>query len=122
MQRTDQQDFGRGGVVMVRWKKKKKKRTKDYYIPDCVAGGAPLPETGATGVAAEPAFGSDVGAASDWFFFLRPKKPRKPFLSWASASGATSELMISKYASRAQQMKLKKVWINNEGDRADRRI
>lgn len=78
------------------------KKTKDYHIPDCVAGGAPLPETAATGVAAELAFGSDVGVASDWFFFLRPKKPRKPFLSWASASGAKSELMISKYASITQ--------------------
>lgn len=56
-----------------------------YHTPDFVAGGSLLADTGATGVA------SAVGVASGWFFFLRPKRPRRPFLIWASASGAKSD-------------------------------
>lgn len=30
-----------------------------------------------------------------WFAFLRPKRPRRPFLTWARASGAVGELVVS---------------------------
>jgi hypothetical protein len=53
--------------------------TEGYHIPDCVAGGILLAVAGALAVAA-PESASDVGVASGWFFFLRPKNPRRPFL------------------------------------------
>lgn len=43
------------------------------HKPDCVAGGALLAEAGAV-------LGSELGLASAWFFFLRPKRPRRPLL------------------------------------------
>lgn len=52
----------------------------EYHTPDCVAGGALLAETGAAGVVAGAVLGSEVGLASVWFFFLRPKRPRRLFL------------------------------------------
>lgn len=52
----------------------------DHHIQDCVAGGALLAEAEAPGSTAEPVFASELGVASDLFFFLRPKRPRRPFL------------------------------------------
>lgn len=74
----------------------------EYHKPDCVAGGALLAEAGAAGVVAGPALGSEAGLASAWFFFLRPKRPRRLFLIWATASGATNQLIVSKRASIAR--------------------
>lgn len=54
--------------------------TSEYHKPGCVAGGALLAETGAAEAVAGAVLGSEVGLASAWFFFLRPKRPRRLFL------------------------------------------
>jgi hypothetical protein len=70
------------GVSLVR-------RTVDVNNPPVfVAGGTLVAETGTTGAAGESVFASDVAVGSSWSFFLRLKKPRRPFFTWENASSA----------------------------------
>lgn len=59
-----------------------------------VAGGTLVAETGTTGAAGESVFASDVAVGSSWSFFLRLKKPRRPFFTWENASSGTPPMVL----------------------------
>ncbi len=68
------------------------RRTVDVNnAPVFVAGGTLVAETGTPGAAGESVFVSDVAVGSSWSFFLRLKKPRRPFFTWENASSARND-------------------------------
>lgn len=59
----------------------------EEFVPVFVGSGTFAAATGAAAVV-EFVGASDVGLGWSRCFFLRPNKPRRPRLTWASASGA----------------------------------